>query len=267
MSRGLTVAAAVAAFALTCGVVGCSGDGDTDSTGGGGSGGSGGGTSTGGGGGTSSTTSSTSSTTSSTSTTTTAPPGPCEGFIEGFTPEWKPPEGSHQGLCADEAQIAAFFTACIETGANEADCNAFTEASAENAGCAMCAVSTPEDEKYGPMTIYTMPQVLYENPGQCISEVEMDASDASCGAKVFAAIQCSVTACEKCEFSDFNDLLACLSAAEAGGCKSFVDAKNACVVDLQTAGAPIDVCLPPTSGGNPAFYGYLKEMTLFLCGP
>lgn len=258
--RIVIAAAAVGALSAGCG------DGETTGAGasGGGEGGSGASGGGGAGGETTGSTTSSSSSSSSTSTTTTAPPGPCDGVIEGFTPVWKPSEGVHQSLCT-EAQITDFFAACIEQGAAEADCNAFTDAP-ENAACAMCAVSAPDDAEYGPMTIYETPQVLYENPGQCVSEIEMDATAESCGAKIFFTIQCQVTACAEC-MEDFNTLLGCFDAAKAGSCKPHADAEAACVADLTGQGVDIDVCLPPTSGGNAAFYKYLRDMTLFHCGP
>lgn len=257
--RIVIMAAALGALSAGCG------DDGSATTGSGGSGGEGGsGASGGGGAGGETTGSSTTSSSTSSSTTTTAPPGPCEGVIEGFTPVWKPSEGAHQNLCT-ETQIADFFAACIEANATEADCNAFNDVP-ENAACSMCAVSAPDDAEYGPMTIYEMPAVLYENPGQCVSEIEMDATADSCGAKIFFTIQCQVTACAGC-MEDFNTLLGCFDAAKAGSCKPHADAEAACVADLQGQGVNIDVCLPPTSGGNAAFFQYLRDMTLFHCGP
>lgn len=258
--RFVLVAAALGAAA------GCGGD-ETSTTGsgasgGGGSGGSGGAEGGGGSGG-----SATTSAETTTTTTTTTMPEPCEGVIADFTPEWKPSEGIHQGLCADAQQIAELFAACLEPTASVAACDAF-RAIPENAVCSMCAISVPEDREYGPLTVYDMPVVIYENPGQCISEIEGDPSDASCGARVFFTIQCQVSACAKCEYGDdFGVLLKCLDAAKAGSCKAYADAEAECIADLQEQNVDIDVCLPPTSGGNAAFYQYLKDMTLFHCGP
>lgn len=231
---------------------GCDGGSSTST---GGDGGTGAGGDTGGGGSTSTSTGGTTSTTSST----TSAVDPCAGVIEGFVPEWKPSEGLHQALC-DEAQVNAFFAACLEMGATQETCNAFTM---ENGACAGCIVSAPADEKYGPITLYDEIQLIYENPGQCVSEIEGDPSDKSCGAKIFSTIQCSVAACSECKDVAFNTLLQCLTDAEKGSCKSFAGERDACIAELQADGVPIEPCLYP--GGD--FYAYIKSLSILACGP
>ncbi len=252
--------AAVLVGVFVASSVGCGGDGASES---GGNGGTTNSTETGGGGGggsTSSTSSGGGQSTNETGGTTTAP-GACDGVITTFVPEWKPPEGKGQDLCTF-LQVEDFFTACILPGANEADCNAFTQMSAENAACANCALSASEDEKYGPMTLYQDLNLLYENPGQCISEVEGDTTAESCGAQVFTTIQCAVAACSECKEVEFNTLLGCLDAAKAGSCKQYAEAEAACVAELKAAGVLIDICLPDGKD----FTTYLKGLVNFMCG-
>lgn len=236
-------------------LTGCDGGNTTTTGGDAGAGGGGGGGAPEGGGGSGTTTTST----ASMSTTTTTTVDPCAGEIEGFMPEWKPSEGLHQGVC-DQAQIDGFFTACVLPGSTQAACDTFGMA---NGPCVQCAVSAPDDATYGPMTLYPDQKLIYENPGQCVSEIEMDPSDSSCGAKVFTVIQCAVSACAQCTDVDFNTLLACLNAAEAGDCKPHADERDACLADLMTQGIDVTQCFQ----GNADFSTYLKSLTLLFCGP
>lgn len=245
------------ALIVAAGAAGCDGG---SSTGDGGTGGS-----TAGSGGTTASTGGTGGATTSTGGTggtTTSSTDPCSGVIEGFVPEWKPSTGLHQNLCT-EAQITDLFAACIEPTGTKEDCDAFLMGDPANDACRKCVVSGPDDPEYGPITLYPDLVLIYENPGQCVSELEGDASDASCGAKVFSVIQCSVAACSECVDVDFDVLLQCLSDAEAGSCKPFADERDSCLAELPGKGIDASPCLYP--GGD--FYAYIKSLALLGCGP
>jgi hypothetical protein len=171
-----------------------------------------------------------------------------------------PLDGLHQAICTDE-EVDKFMDICLQNF-DQAMCDMFQM---DSGPCVDCLLSGPMDNKYGPMTVYEMPVVLYENPGQCISSIEKDDSDMSCGAKVFFDIQCQVTACAQCTYEDgeFQKLLDCFAAARADSCKDYADAADACTADLLAQNVAIDVCLP----GDKNFFTYLTEMSKLFCGP
>lgn len=258
MGRGW-MGVAIAWVVIAPVVSGCSEKETEASTGAGGttgSGGQGGGTTSAGGGG------ATGGTTSAGGTTSTgggSTGDPCAGEITGFVPEWKPSTGLHQGLC-DDAQTEAFFDACIFAGGSSADCTAVTEAAP---ACAQCLLSDEGAPAFGPMTLYQNQSLIYENPGQCISEIEGDATSASCGAKVYAALACGIAACSSCIGVAFSVLLDCFAAAKEGDCSSFYAEGDACVADLKTQGLPIEPCID--DGSN--FNAYLLALGKLGCGP
>lgn len=188
--------------------------------------------------------------------------GPCAGTIDlsTFTPEWHPSSGLHQNQC-DATQINDFFDVCVAT--TGAPCDVFVE-NPDNALCVACLVTgdagAPE---YGPFTAYLTPNVLYENPGQCLSVLEGNETETSCGAKVASAVQCTLEACALCVNVSFDTLVTCLNAAEAGDCKPLFAAKDACIADLATQGVPVEDCVQL----DKPFLTFLKDLMTLGCGP
>ncbi|MEZ4311783.1 MAG: hypothetical protein R3F14_27450 [Polyangiaceae bacterium] len=136
---------------------------------------------------------------------------------------------------------------------------------AANKGCSTCVLSASDASEYGPIVVYQDLNLLYETPGQCISELEGDPSDASCGAKVYATIDCTVSACFDCGDMDYTALLKCLSTARQGYCKPYADAETACLADLAQNGLDVDVCLWDEQ--NEDYFVYAKGLSLLGCGP
>ncbi|MBW2454595.1 MAG: hypothetical protein JRI68_08795 [Deltaproteobacteria bacterium] len=230
---------------------GCSSDDDTE-----------------GGGGSSSTTSSSTTTTTPSSSGTGGGGGEpiCEpADVSGYTHDWKPSGGLYQEVCT-ATLIDDLFTACLESGSDQTECDNFSNA---NPDCVACAVSTPDMEIQAPIVIWEQYGMSDANMGPCVSAFEDDDSASSCGATIDAAIQCQREAClENCApyegNADLLELETCVDDAAAGDCQPFVGAAETCSSTLLGNGDPIDAC--EWDEQNETWFVYARRLVAVHCG-
>ncbi len=176
------------------------------------------------------------------------------GDITGFAPNWKPPTGSHQGLCTS-TNISDVWTYCFSTSADPISCQTLT-----NANCLSCIVTNESASTWGPLV--NQPNgVVAINAGGCIDL--LDSANLACAKSVEADYQCENASCEtNCPVTDSTSLAAfdtCTMTADGCQCATYANAATTCTAALPAGDSN---CL-----NEPSFHAFYTFYATLFCGP
>jgi hypothetical protein len=179
-----------------------------------------------------------------------APPdGACSpANVQSYSPRWTPPK-PHASSCTSD-QIASYAACLASTGPTSAACAEWTTPdSGVNADCAGCiADSNSTDPNWGP--IVDTDSVRQLNVAGCMALVNGDTGGTGCAGQYQALAGCESAACAtNCTNAVSNQLAACVSEADNGGCSNLL-AAAACVNDAGAA----DVCFGPQNATFPQVF-------------
>lgn len=153
----------------------------------------------------------------SSSTTGDGPPGPCDpaASVEPWDGTWQPPHALHRGVCTpqDASAIASCFI-------DAQSCDV-----AVSAACHDCALSSPQSGESAPLQTDEQGVPVGLNIAGCVAQLDGDPSEAGCGPKVEAYLDCVDQACAACTDPDLlpgcrddADATTCSAAAAAADC-------------------------------------------------
>lgn len=189
-----------------------------------------------------------------------------------------------QGACTS-VQAAAFFDACLASGAQGAACGAWLSA---NTACRACLVTNEVGTSYGPLVVRSSLVDATQNPlGLSDSSVSLGVASclervaSGCGVAYFRHEACLEASCDSntaCSMAAAAAVEGCRLSARSSVCAgayaaAFSAGSGACdgVVSLSAGSLPGDSCLPTaaeratlTDAGFRAFF--LRVASKF-CGP
>ena len=181
--------------------------------------------------------------------------------IPGFKATWKPP--TMTPMACTDAQITAYFTACLEKTSTATSCTTFLQLSG-NKTCGQCLDSEESASTYGPFIWHSNRTNFTLNVAGCIANELKDVTDMGCGAAYQASIACKQASCVACESSgDFNALSTCKQKAGGVICKTYGDTFSTKCVGITDAGAPTIACFPATGENNTVFFTRVAKL---FCG-
>ena len=187
-----------------------------------------------------------------------------------FTAQYVPPAPFKQAACSD-AQIDAFYTACLASPIDAATCTAFVGA---NGACSSCLQSQETDATYGPVIWHASNKYYTTNVAGCIANAEHDTTTTGCAASYQAILQCNETACEACfagANGSFANFVSCQQAAIKDVCLTYADDERVkCNTVLHPDagagdGGPTTAteCVPPKGASGKDAY---KQLAPLFCG-
>jgi hypothetical protein len=166
-------------------------------------------------------------------------PTPLSSVPTGDVPPYVP--ALQQINACNAAQIAGYLAACVNTGATQAACTAWYQASA-NAVCAGCI--NPANTAGAPSNagaVVTVSGQQYLNIPGCIALADPTNGPACAGA-LQPSFECQDVACADCVGASSTLQLQCYTSATSGACASYTtSADSLCATDFATdAGAGIE---------------------------
>jgi hypothetical protein len=184
------------------------------------------------------------------------------GDVRTFVPAaYRPATPAWQDVCT-AAQLAAFYTACIDSGPDSgtpASCTAFSQSDPTNAACAACILTPDSMSNYGPLIDHGT--FITENVGGCIELT--DPSGLVCAKAQQALSGCELAACEaNCPVHDDATRDAfdqCADDAASMGCEMFSD-QASCALGIAEAGSSMG-CVSST------FIDFYYAVVPLFCGP
>jgi hypothetical protein len=136
---------------------------------------------------------------------------------------WVPPAALHKNACT-ASQVQVMVECMFTSVGSNATCQQFFDSYA-NDNCLSCAISSQLSSKAGP--ILDDGQAYWTNPAPCMSALQGDSTNASCGAKWNLMVDCEVAACGHCSDADYWD---CVLAADKGVCAQYATAAQCSTV-------------------------------------
>lgn len=181
-----------------------------------------------------------------------------------FKPKWTAPAALHAGKCTS-TQIAA-YTDCAygHPGYDTAKCDAWYKDVA-NADCLACAAPPANAAQTGAML--PVAGSTNANYAGCVAALTGDVSANGCGAKIQAAEQCRLAACQSAcpvtpgDDAAFKAFTKCLDDAWTGECGTYASATS-CADDFRKGSGAAGACYPNTTDFGVIVTSYV---TLF-CG-
>jgi hypothetical protein len=151
------------------------------------------------------------------------------------------PPNATANVCTSQ-DLAAFYQACVTSGATSSACNAFI---ASDAGaCASCLLSRSSDPTWGPVVV--LPEQTKLNVAGCVAIVTGDASSTSCAQAISAELGCEGYACDSvCPMNVDGGLAAyqeCALDVAMTTCRNYLEA------ECDPADAGITKCTQKTTG-------------------
>jgi hypothetical protein len=148
--------------------------------------------------------------------------GVCEiDDVSTWKATWHAPNAPFADVCTNTA-IGAFETACMNPGATAETCGRFRE---QNAACATCLMSSPEDATWGPTVGVELPTL--QNTAGCVAS--LISHGLSCAMSIQAYDECLDVACTSCEGRS-----SCKDSAANGVCAAYKDLAFSCRGSLGT---------------------------------
>lgn len=153
--------------------------------------------------------------------------GVCEiDDVSTWRATWHAPSAPYADACTGTA-ITAFEKACMNPGASAETCGRFRE---QNALCASCLMSSPDDATWGPTVGVELPTL--QNTAGCVANAVTHAL--SCAMSIQAYDECLDVACTSCDGRD-----SCKDSAANGVCKAYKDLAFSCRGSL---GPDVQMC-------------------------